>query len=40
MKSKSRMKSYLIVAAIAAGVLLASTKIPKIRAFVYGPPTA
>jgi len=35
-----RWKSYAIVAAIAFGVLIASRRIPKLREFVYGPPTA
>ena len=35
-----RWKSYLIVAGIAFGVLVASTRIPKIKAFVFGPPAA
>ncbi len=36
----SRWKSYGIVALISFGVLLAATKIDKVRSFVFGPPSA
>ena len=37
---RSRLKSYLIVGAIAFGVVLLTVKVPQIRSFVYGAPSA